>query len=174
MRPGSARIPFEYSPEDMFHIKATLPVAQSAQACTASYAAGLASESAFTVDQSAQACTATYAADPTSDFSAQAVPVSSAEGFCFATSASMKTWHRRLGHLSARELSRIHRLGLVDGFKVSGPVTASCRCDTCRQARLRRVATPRKLEYASEATFVGHTLSTDSKDLMVDGCPLNL
>ena len=165
VRPGSARIPFEYSPEDMFHIKATLPVDQSAQAYPASYAAGLASESVFTADQSAQACTATYAADPTSDFSAQAVPVSSAEGFCFSTSASMKTWHRRLGHLSARELSRIHRLGLVDGFKVSGPVTASCRCDTCRQARLRRVATPRKLEYASEATFVGHTLSTDSKDL---------
>ena len=76
VRPGSARIPFEYSPEDMFHIKATLPV-----------------------DQSAQACPATYAADPSSDFSAQAVPVSSSEGFCFATSASMKTWHRRFGHI---------------------------------------------------------------------------
>jgi hypothetical protein len=47
----------------------------SAQAYPASYAAGLASESLFTADQSAQACTATYAADPTSDFSAQAVPV---------------------------------------------------------------------------------------------------
>jgi hypothetical protein len=27
------------------------------------------------------------------------------------------------------------------------------------------VATPRKLEFASEATFVGHTISTDTKDL---------
>jgi len=163
--PGSARIPFEYSPEDMFHIKAALPGDQPAQACTAIHAAGPYFDSSAPGNQSVQACTANHTAGSFFDSSAQAVPVSSAEGFSFATSASLKTWHRRLGHLSTRELARIHKLNLVDGFKVSGPVTASCRCDTCRQARLRRVATPRKLEYSSEATFVGHTISTDTKDL---------
>jgi hypothetical protein len=163
--PGSARIPLEYSPEDMFHIKAALPGDQPAQACTAIHAAGPYFDSSAPGNQSVQACTANNTAGSFFDSSAQAVPVSSAEGFSFATSASLKTWHRRLGHLSTRELARIHKLNLVDGFKVSGPVTASCRCDTCRQARLRRVATPRKLEYSSEATFVGHTISTDTKDL---------
>ena len=107
--PGSPRIPFEYSPENMFHIKTVFPA-----------------------DQSVQGNSIASAAAPASNSSAQAAPVSSSEGFSFATSASLKTWHRRLGHLSARELSRIHKLGLVDGFKVSGPVSASCRCDTCR------------------------------------------
>ena len=142
VRNGSPRIPFAYSPEGMFQLMAALPGDSSAQGYPADFAAG-----------------------PTYTSSAQALPGSSAEGYCFATSASLKTWHRRLGHLSARELARIHKLDLVDGFKVSGPVTASCRCDTCRQARLRRVVTPRKLEYPSEATFVGHTISTDTKDL---------
>jgi dTDP-4-amino-4,6-dideoxygalactose transaminase len=32
----------------------------------------------------------------------------------------MMLWHRRLGHLSTKELVRIHKSGLVDGFKVSG------------------------------------------------------
>ena len=133
---GSTRIPFEYSSENIFHIKAVFPGGQSVQDNSVVSAAG-------PTGQSVQDNSVVSAAGPTSDSSAQAAPVSSAEGFSFAASASMKTWHRRLGHLSARELSRIHKLGLVDGFKVSGPVTASCRCDTCRQARLRRVATPR-------------------------------
>ena len=90
---------------------------------------------------------------------------SSSERFCFATSATMKLWHRRLGHLSNKELVRIHESGLVDGFKVSGPLSKSCRCDTCRQSRLRRVATPREREYMSAATFVCHTVSADTKDL---------
>ena len=77
----------------------------------------------------------------------------------------MKLWHRRLGHLSPSELARIHKSGLVDGFKVSGPVTSSCKCDTCRQARIRRVATPRSREYESLATFIGHTVSSDVKVL---------
>jgi len=75
---------------------------------------------------------------------------SAAEGISLATSASLKVWHRRLGRLSA---------------KVSGPVTASCRCDTCRQAKIRRVPTDHSREYSSKALFVGHTISADTKEL---------
>ena len=88
-----------------------------------------------------------------------------AHGQCFATSATFKTWHRRLGHMSPLELSRIHKAGLVDGFKVTGPVTSSCKCDTCHQARIRRVATPRHREYEDRASFIGHTVSADLKSL---------
>ena len=103
--------------------------------------------------------------DPPSVQPAAASTSYAAEGISLATSASLKVWHRRLGHLSAKELARIHASGLVDGFKVSGPVTSSCRCDTCRQAKIRRVPTARSREHLSKATFVGHTVSADTKEL---------
>jgi hypothetical protein len=79
--PGSARIPFEYSPEDMFHIKAALPGDQPAQACTAIHAAGPYFDSSAPGNQSVQACTANHTAGSFFDSSAHAVPDSSADGF---------------------------------------------------------------------------------------------
>ena len=86
-------------------------------------------------------------------------------GQSYSTSGNLHLWHRRLRHMPKDELHRIFQHGLVDGFKLSGKISTTCGCDTCRQARIRRRATPRDREYSSLATFAGHTVSTDLKVL---------
>ena len=94
-------------------------------------------------------------------------PVSSfsVNGQSYSTSGNLHLWHRRLRHMPKDELHRIFQHGLVDGFKLSGKISTSCGCDTCRQARIRRRATPRDREFSSAATFAGHTVSVDLKVL---------
>ncbi len=55
-------------------------------------------------------------------------------GKCFATSADLRLWHRRVRHIDAAFLKQIHDRNAVDGFKLSGRNFTHCSCDTCRQA----------------------------------------
>ena len=86
-------------------------------------------------------------------------------GRSFATSGDIKLWHTRVRHMPPADLLRIFKHNLVDGFKLSGRMVASCDCDSCKQAKIRRQPTPSFRPVESSASFVGHTVSTDVKDL---------
>jgi hypothetical protein len=86
-------------------------------------------------------------------------------GKCFATSADLRLWHRRVRHMDAAFLKQIHDRKVVDGFKLSGRNFANCSCDTCQQAKIRRRAAKHEREFPSPATRIGHTVSTDVKTL---------
>ena len=87
-------------------------------------------------------------------------------GKSFATSGNLGLLHRRVRHLPMHKLVQIYKLNLVDGFKLKGRQSASsCSCDTCRQAGIRRRPQHSSREHPNTATFVGHSVSTDVKDL---------
>jgi hypothetical protein len=86
-------------------------------------------------------------------------------GRSFAITGDLKLWHRRLCHVSKERLLRIFKHNLVDGFKMAGRMHTTCDCDTCKQARIRRSASPHETMFESKASFIGHTVSTDVKSL---------
>jgi len=98
--------------------------------------------------------------DPNSTRRAYAI-----NGISFATTGDLKLWHRRLCHVSKDRLLRIFKHNLVDGFKMTGRMNTTCDCDTCKQARIRKSASPHERKLESPASFVGHTVSTDVKSL---------
>ena len=77
----------------------------------------------------------------------------------------LKLWHRRNRHIPLEVLRRIHVENLVDGFKLVGSHNTDCACDTCHQTRIRRRGVPRTMPYGDPASFIGHTISTDLKDV---------
>ena len=86
-------------------------------------------------------------------------------GFCFATSGDLQLWHRRLRHMPKERLLQIFKHNLVDGFKLTGRITTTCDCDTCRQAKISRWATPREHPFEESTQFIGHTVRSDVKSL---------
>ena len=86
-------------------------------------------------------------------------------GYCFATSGNLQLWHRRMRHMSKESLLTIFKHGLVDGFKLTGRMSTTCDCDTCRQAKIKRWATPREHAFEEISTFIGHTVHSDLKSL---------
>ena len=89
----------------------------------------------------------------------------SVNGRCFATSADLRLWHRRIRHMDAALLKQISESNLVDGFKVTGRGFSNCDCDTCRQAKIRRRAAKHSRDIPDPANRIGHTVSTDLKSL---------
>ena len=85
-------------------------------------------------------------------------------GTCYGASAAGRLWHRRIRHLPLDRLAAIHGKNLVGGFSIKGELPRTCQCDTCRQAKIRRRAVPR-VSNASKPSFVGHTVSTDVKQV---------
>jgi hypothetical protein len=86
-------------------------------------------------------------------------------GKCFATSADLRLWHRRVRHMDVKFLKRVYDSNVVDGFKLSGRSFNTCDCDTCRQAKIRRRAARHEREFPSRATRLCQTVSTDIKVL---------
>ena len=86
-------------------------------------------------------------------------------GQVYRTAGDLRLWHRRCRHLDFDKLMQINRHNLVDGFKLNGRQSASCGCDTCRMTKIRRVPIHKSKEFADSASFVGHTVSTDTKSL---------
>ena len=86
-------------------------------------------------------------------------------GETFGASADMNTWHNRMRHLPVDKLLRIFRHDLVRGFKLTGRTKTSCRCDSCRQAKIRQVPSQTHREFEDPASYVGHTISMDLKDV---------
>ena len=90
----------------------------------------------------------------------------SVNGHCFATSADLSLWHRRLGHhLPKSKLVQIFKHNLVDGFKVRGRLTTHCSCRTCAQAKIQRQPVQHQRTMDSEAEVIGHTVSSDTKEV---------
>ena len=87
------------------------------------------------------------------------------QGHSFATYGNLTLWHRRVRHLHRETLVSIHKRDIVEGFKLKGSSKASCGCDTCSQAKIRRGAVPSHSEFTDPADHVGHTVSTDVKKL---------
>ena len=54
---------------------------------------------------------------------------------------------------------------MVDGFKLTGRITTTCDCDTCRQAKISRWATPREHPFEESTQYIGHTVHSDVKSL---------
>ncbi len=86
-------------------------------------------------------------------------------GQTFGASADMDVWHNRMRHLPVDKLLRIFRHDLVRGFKLTGRTKTSCRCDSCRQAKIRQVPSQAQREFKDPASYVGHTISVDLKDV---------
>lgn len=87
-------------------------------------------------------------------------------GKVYGAMGDIKLWHRRMRHMPVQQLNAISRHNLVDGFNVKGGVHSSvCACDTCSQAKIRRVATPRVSDSSDVPTFIGQFVSTDVKDV---------
>ena len=80
-------------------------------------------------------------------------------GRCFATSGDLQLWHRRLRHMDKERLLQIFKHNLVDGFKLTGRVTTTCDCETCRQAKIKRWSMP------SAPDCLSHTIHSDLKVL---------
>ena len=55
-------------------------------------------------------------------------------------SGSLDFGHRRMRHVSKKQLKRIHAHGLVDGFNLVGNTEVRCQCDTCAMAKIRAQA----------------------------------
>ena len=90
----------------------------------------------------------------------------SVNGHCFATSADLNLWHRRLGHhLPKSKLVQIFKHNLVDGFKVRGRLNTKCSCRTCAQAKIQRQPVQHQRTMDSEADVIGHTISSDTKEV---------
>ena len=85
-------------------------------------------------------------------------------GKCMAV-GSFHLWHRRVRHLSKARLVRILKSKAVTGFKVKGKTSTSCSCDSCSMAKIRRQPIPNVRGSPDRATFVGHTVSIDTKVL---------
>lgn len=77
----------------------------------------------------------------------------------------LKLWHRRNRHIPLETLRRIHIENLVDGFNLTGSHNTDCACWTCAQTKLKRRGVPRDKPYGDTATFIGHTVSTDVKEV---------
>jgi hypothetical protein len=86
------------------------------------------------------------------------------DGRCYAV-GNLHLWHRRMRHLSKLKLLNIMKSKAVGGFKVKGNKDASCSCDACSQAKIQRSAIPHVRGSPDPATFVGHTVSVDTKTL---------
>ena len=64
------------------------------------------------------------------------------------------------------KLKQIYSHNLVDGFKLRGRQSAeSCGCDAYKKAKIRQVPLHKTRAYPNPATFVGHSVSTDTKEL---------
>ncbi len=109
---------------------------------------------------------------PVSALVASASPVAegsssySVNGHCYGTTADWDTWHKRLAHrLDSKKLHLILGQNLVDGFQVKGKTNLHCACDGCRQAKLRNRPSRRYRESADFASYIGHTISVDTKEV---------
>jgi hypothetical protein len=89
-------------------------------------------------------------------------------GKAFAVSADLNTWHRRVRHMNKKKLLEIHTKGLVTGFKLKGAHNSKCDCETCKLAKIQRIPVHHSREYESEASSIGHTISTDVKSVGVE------
>jgi hypothetical protein len=85
-------------------------------------------------------------------------------GHCYGATADWATWHKRLAHrLDPKKLHLILGQNLVDGFQVKGKASLHCACDACRQAKIRTRPSKRFRESDDFASFIGHTVSVDTK-----------
>jgi hypothetical protein len=85
-------------------------------------------------------------------------------GRCYGATADWATWHKRLAHrLDATKLHLILNQNLVDGFQVKGKAKMQCACDSCRQAKIRSRPSRRYRDSDDFASFIGHTVSVDTK-----------
>ena len=96
---------------------------------------------------------------------ASSISCSSAGRSFGAVSGDLTLWHRRVRHMSRPHLLRISKSGAVEGFAVRGKHSLSCPCDTCSMAKIRRQPVPHHRRFSDPASFVGHTVSTDTKSL---------
>jgi len=84
----------------------------------------------------------------------------------FGVAADLSVWHQRVRHLSMKDLSRIEKHNLVDGFKLRGRISpTSCGCDACRQAKIKRAPEHDTRAHPNVATYVGESVSTDTKEV---------
>ena len=104
-------------------------------------------------------------ARPAESSAASAISCSSAGRSFGAVSGDLTLWHRRVRHMSRSHLLRISKSGAVEGFAVRGKHSLSCPCDTCSMAKIRRQPVPHHRRFSDPASFVGHTVSTDTKSL---------
>ena len=86
-------------------------------------------------------------------------------GQVYGAQGDLALWHKRMRHIPNEKLLRIFKHDLVQGFKLSGRLNSSCACDSCRQANIRHAPILTQLQYADPATFFGHTVSTDLKEV---------
>jgi hypothetical protein len=63
------------------------------------------------------------------------------------------------------KLKTIHFHELVDGFHLTGNKNASCHCDTCAQAKIRRAQNARHRAFEDPARLIGDHVSTDVKSV---------
>jgi len=96
---------------------------------------------------------------------ASSVSCSSAGRSFGAISGDLTLWHRRVRHMSRQQLLRISKSEAVEGFMLKGKHSLTCACDTCSMAKIRRQPIPHQSRFSDPATFVGHTVSTDTKSL---------
>jgi hypothetical protein len=100
-------------------------------------------------------------------FASQAPPVHafSVHGVVYGAQGDIALWHKRMRHIPTDKLLRIYKHDLVQGFNISGRLTSACVCDSCRQANIRHAPIHSQLQYADPATYFGHTISTDLKEV---------
>ena len=82
-----------------------------------------------------------------------------------AISGDLTLWHRRVRHMSRQQLLRISKSEAVEGFMMKGKHSLTCACDTCSMAKIRSQPIPHHSRFSDPVTFVGHTVSTDTKSL---------
>jgi hypothetical protein len=95
------------------------------------------------------------------------------QGSCYAVSADLDLWHRRVRHYNPESLVKIYKDKSVKGFKLKNPPTGEsqrvkCSCESCRLAKIQRRPVGRSRAYASIANVIGHTVSVDVKSVGVD------